>query len=96
MALPDLMLLQKVVRCFLSQQRQKVRQHRRQNARSDDEPVQGRGNKTKTELGKILGVDRTTIGFYEEGKRRASINYLHRFCEHFRISMDEFISKRNQ
>ena len=55
-----------------------------------------KANRAKTELGKILGVDRTTIGFYEEGKRRPSIKYLYRFCEHFRISMDGFISKCNQ
>lgn len=52
-----------------------------------------RANRTKTELGKILGVDRTTIGFYEEGKRMPSINYLYHFCEYFKISMDEIISR---
>lgn len=48
-------------------------------------------NRTKTELGKILGVDRTTIGFYEEGKRMPSINYLYHFCEYFQISMDDLV-----
>ena len=50
-----------------------------------------KANRNKTELGKILGVDRTTIGFYEEGKRMPSINYLYHFCEYFQISMDEII-----
>lgn len=50
-----------------------------------------KANRTKTELGKILGVDRTTIGFYEEGKRMPSINYLYHFCEYFKISMDDLI-----
>lgn len=36
-----------------------------------------RANRAKTELGKILGVDRTTIGFYEEGERMPSIGFLH-------------------
>ena len=48
-------------------------------------------SRTKTELGKILGVDRTTIGFYEEGKRVPSINYLYHFCEYFQISIDELL-----
>lgn len=52
-----------------------------------------KANRTKTELGKILCVDRTTIGFYEEGKRMPSINYLYHFCEYFQISMDELIEK---
>ncbi|MBP5574311.1 MAG: helix-turn-helix transcriptional regulator [Bacilli bacterium] len=37
-------------------------------------------------MGDILGVDRTTIGFYEDGKRMPSINYLYRFCKYFKIS----------
>ena len=52
-----------------------------------------KANRTKTELGKILGVDRTAISFYEEGKRMPSINYLYHFCEYFQISMDEIISR---
>ena len=52
-----------------------------------------KANRTKTELGKILGVDRTTIGFYEEGERMPSVNYLYHFCEYFKISMDELIEK---
>lgn len=42
-------------------------------------------NRTKTELGKILGVDRTTICFYEEGKRMPSINYLYHFVSIFKF-----------
>lgn len=51
-----------------------------------------KANRVKTELGKILGVDRTTIGFYEEGKRKSSVNYLYRFCEYSQMSLDELIS----
>ena len=50
-----------------------------------------KANRTKTELGKILCVDRTTIGFYGESKRMPSINYLYHFCEYFSISLDELI-----
>lgn len=50
-----------------------------------------KANRVKTELGKILDVDRITIGFNEEGKRKSSVNYLYRFCEHSQMSVDELI-----
>ena len=49
--------------------------------------------KSKTAMGDILGVDRTAIGFYEDGKRMPSINYLYRFCKYFKISIDELLEK---
>ena len=52
-----------------------------------------RAGRSKTEMGKILGFDRTTIGFYEDGRRTPSINYLYHFCKYFHISMDELIEK---
>ena len=52
-----------------------------------------KANRVKIELGKILGVDRTTIGFYEECERMSSINFIYHFCECFKISMDELIEK---
>lgn len=51
-----------------------------------------KANRVKTELGKMLGVDRTTIGFYEEGERMSSINFIYHFCEYFQMSVDELIS----
>ena len=48
-------------------------------------------NRTKTELGEILGVDRTTVGFYEKGSRCPSLNYVYKFCKYFGCSIDELL-----
>ena len=47
--------------------------------------------RTKTELGEILGVDRTTVGLYEKGSRAPSLNYFYRFCDYFGCSIDEIV-----
>ncbi|WP_458458808.1 helix-turn-helix domain-containing protein [Pseudobutyrivibrio sp.] len=49
-------------------------------------------NRTKTELGIILGVDRTTVGYYEKGSRSPSINYIYKFCNYFGCSIDELLT----
>ena len=48
-------------------------------------------NRTKTELGEILGVDRTTVGFYEKGSRCPSLNFVYKFCKYFGCSIDELL-----
>lgn len=47
--------------------------------------------RTKTELAEILGVDRTTIGYYERGSRTPSIIYFSKFCKYFGCVMDELM-----
>lgn len=47
--------------------------------------------RTKTELGEILGVDRTTVGLYEKGSRTPSLIYTYKFCKYFGCSIDEMI-----
>ena len=48
--------------------------------------------RTKTELAEVLGVDRTTIGFYEKGIRTPSLNYIYKFCKYFGCSIDELVN----
>ena len=48
-------------------------------------------NRTKTELGEVLGVDRTTVGFYEKGSRAPSLIYIYKFCNYFGCSIDELL-----
>lgn len=47
--------------------------------------------RTKTELGEILGVDRTTITNYEKGSREPSLRYMYQFCKYFGCTIDELI-----
>ena len=48
--------------------------------------------RTKTELGEILGVDRTTITNYEKGNREPSLSYMYKFCKYFGCSIDELLN----
>ena len=48
--------------------------------------------RTKTELGEILGVDRTTITNYEKGSREPSLSYMYQFCKYFGCSIDELLN----
>lgn len=48
--------------------------------------------RTKTELGEILGVDRTTITHYEKGSREPSLSYMYKFCKYFGCSIDELLN----
>lgn len=47
--------------------------------------------RTKTEIAEILGVDRTTIGYYESGSRTPSLIYFSKFCKYFGCAMDELM-----
>lgn len=48
--------------------------------------------RTKTELGRILEVDRTAIARYEEGTRKPSLEYIYKFSKVFGCLIDELLN----
>lgn len=49
-------------------------------------------NLSSTTLAHIIGVDRSTINKYENGQRIPTLNNILKFCQLFRITIDELIS----
>ena len=48
-------------------------------------------NITVASLARTLGVDRSTVSLYENGKRTPSLNYAARFCYLFSIKIDDLV-----
>lgn len=52
-------------------------------------------NLTQAELGKILGVGKTTVSMYETNNSTPSDDIKLKICEHFNISLDYLLGKTN-
>ena len=50
-------------------------------------------NLTQAELGKILGVGKTTVSMYETNNSTPSDDIKLKICEHFNISLDYLLGK---
>ena len=59
-------------------------------------------NRIKTaHLARMTEVDRSTVSLYESGSRMPSLNYIHKFCYTFAISIDDllrlsYVEKQNK
>lgn len=50
-------------------------------------------NLNQTEFAELIGVTRSAIGSYEEGRAEPKLETLMKVADHFRISVDEIIRK---
>lgn len=51
---------------------------------------------TQTELGRLLGVSASTIGMYEQGRRKPDGDMLGKISRHFRVSIDYLLGSDPQ
>lgn len=48
---------------------------------------------TQNELGELFGLKNGVIGTYVRGKTNPQIETIQKICDHFKISLDDFINK---
>lgn len=50
-------------------------------------------NLTQSEFAKIIGVSRSTIGMYEQGKREPDFETMERVADYFNVPLETFTGK---
>ncbi len=48
-------------------------------------------NYTQKQLAKEFGCDESTISYYENGKRKITIEILQKYCKIFNCTLDELV-----